>query len=180
MSLLIVYHGSTRKFDHFHKEQAIQKTMKEFDTLGIWFSSDIESAKPFAVGTETVIETSETELWEDGVPKVIQYDKPVRGFVYKVYIDEPILKDYDSFEHFMNERDPYCDYASVKKRHLTWKDKAILLNKDEANAAFRKSLAKQGYDGIAVQKMGIETGDKDMYCIFSDEILQIADVYPVE
>ncbi|URT68848.1 hypothetical protein [Cytobacillus firmus] len=149
---MIVYHGSLRKFDHFHKEQAMQKAMKELDTLGIWFSSDIDSAKTFAVGTETVIEKSETELWEDGVPKVIQYDKPVRGFVYKVYIDEPFLKDYESFEHFMNERDPYCDYASTKKRHLTWNDKAILLNKDEANAEFRKSLAKQGYHGITVRK----------------------------
>ncbi|MDF2038488.1 hypothetical protein P2R12_16135 [Cytobacillus oceanisediminis] len=180
MSLLIVYHGSTRKFDHFHKEQAIQKTMKEFDTLGIWFSSDFDSAKAFAIGTETVIEKSDTEFWEDGLPKVVEYDKQVLGFIYKVYIDEPVLKDYDSFEHFMNERDPYCDYASTKKRHLTWKDKAILLNKDEANAEFRKSLTKQGYDGIAVRKMDIETVDKEMYCIFSDDLLQIADVFSLE
>ncbi|WP_264737553.1 hypothetical protein [Cytobacillus firmus] len=177
---LIVYHGSIRKFDHFHKEQAMQKAMKEFDTLGIWFSSDFESAKSFAFGTETVIEKSDTEFWEDGLPKVVEYDKSVLGFIYKVYIDEPILKDYDSFEHFMNERDTYCDYASTKKRHPTWKDKAILLNKDEANAEFRKSLTKQGYDGIAVRKMAIETGDEDMYCIFSDDLLQIADVFSLE
>ncbi|WP_342025509.1 hypothetical protein AADC60_14645 [Cytobacillus pseudoceanisediminis] len=178
--LLIVYHGSIRKFDHFHKEQTMQKAMKEIDTLGIWLSADFESAKSFAIGTETVIEKSDTEFWEDGLPKVIEYDKQVLGFVYKVYIDEPILKDFDSFEHFMDERDPFCDYASAKKRHLTWKDKAILLNKDEANSEFRKSLAKQGYDGIAVPKMAIEAGDADMYCIFSDDLLQIADVFSVE
>ncbi|WP_395858198.1 MULTISPECIES: hypothetical protein [Cytobacillus] len=177
---LIVYHGSIRKFDHFHKEHAIQKSMKEFDTIGIWLSSDFESAKSFAFGTETVIEKSDTEFWEDGLPKVVEYDKQVPGFVYKVYIDEPILKDYDSYEHFMNERDPYCDYASTKKRHLTWKDKAILLNKDEANAEFRKSLVKKGYDGIAVRKMAIEAGDTDMYCIFSDDLLQIAGVFSAE
>ncbi len=68
----------------------------------------------------------------------------------------------------------------AQKRHLTWNDKAILLNKDEANAEFRKSLAKQGYHGITVRNMPIETGDSDMYCIFSDELLQIADVFSVE
>ncbi|KON88176.1 hypothetical protein AF332_16095 [Sporosarcina globispora] len=177
---MIVYLGSIRKFDRFHKDQTVQLTMKEFDTLGIWFTSDFDSAKSFAIGTETVIENSETEFWEDGMPKVVQYDKQVRGFVYKIYIDEPILKEFDSYEHFMNERDPYCDYASTKKRHLTWKDKAILLNKDEANAEFRKSLTKQGYHGIVIRKMAMETGPEDMYCLFSDDILQIADVYSLE
>lgn len=177
---MIVYHGSTKKLDHFQKEQAGQKTMKEFDTLGIWCTSDFESAKSFAIGTETVCEKSDTDFWEDGTPKVVQYDKLLRGFVYKVYMDEPSLKEYDSYELFMNERDPFCDYASAKKRHLTWKDKAILLNKDEANAEFRKSLTKQGFDGIIIRKMTIKTGPEDMYCIFSGNIIQIADVFPLE
>ncbi|EWG10983.1 hypothetical protein PBF_10842 [Cytobacillus firmus DS1] len=177
---MIVYYGSIKKLDYFQKEPAGQKTMKELDTLGIWCTTDFESAKSFAIGTETVCEKSDTEFWEDGTPKVVQYDKPIRGFVYKVYMDEPSLKEYDSYELFMNERDPYCDYASAKKRHLTWKDKAILLNKDEANTLFRKSLTKQGCDGIIIPKMPIETGPEDMYCIFSGDIMQIADVFSLD
>lgn len=177
---MIVFHGSIKKLDHFQIKPASEKSIQEFDTLGIWCTSDIESARPFATGTESVWEKSDTEFWEDGTPKVIQYDKAIRGFIYKVYMDEPNLKEYDSYELFMNERDPYCDYASAKKRHLTWKDKAVLLNKDEANAGFRKSLMKQGFDGITARQMPIETGPEDMYCIFSGDIMQIADVISLE
>lgn len=67
-----------------------------------------------------------------------------------------------------------------KKRHLNWKDKAILLNKDEANVEFRESLTKQGFDGMVIPKMAIENGYEDMYCIFSDDSMQIADVFSVE
>ncbi|PAE26069.1 hypothetical protein CHI10_04420 [Bacillus sp. 7894-2] len=177
---MILYHGSIKKLEYFQKEMSVQKTMKEFDTLGIWCTSNFESAQSFAIGTETVCEKSDTEFWEDGTPKVVQYDKQIRGYVYKIYIDEPNLKEFDSFEQFMNERDPFCDYASTKKRHLSWKDKAILLNKDEANVEFRESLTKQGFDGMVIPKMAIENGYEDMYCIFSDDSMQIADVFSVE
>lgn len=177
---MIVYYGSIKKLDHFQKEQARQRKMEELDTLGIWCTSNFESAKSFAIGTETVCEKSETDFWEDGTAKVVQYDKLIRGFVYKVYIDEPNLRAFDSYDHFMNERDLFCDYASTKKRHLTWKDKAILLNKDEANAEFRKSLMIQGFDGIIIRKMTMDTGPEDMYCIFSGDIMQIADDFPLE
>ncbi|WP_226618002.1 hypothetical protein [Cytobacillus firmus] len=180
MFLLIVFYGSIKKLDHFQKEQAGQCKMEELDTLGIWCTSDFESAKSFAIGTETVCEISETDFWEDGTPKVVQYDKLIHGFVYKVYIDEPNLREFDSYDQFMNERDPFCDYASTKKRHLTWQDKAILLNKDEANTLFCRSLSKQGYDGMVIPKMPIETGPEDMYCIFSGDIMQIADVFSME
>ncbi|KAF0818243.1 hypothetical protein KIS4809_3045 [Bacillus sp. ZZV12-4809] len=177
---MIVYYGSIKKLDRFQIEPAGQTSIQEFDTLGIWCTSDLESARPFATGTESVCEKSDTEFWEDGTPKVVQYDKAIRGFIYKVYMDEPSLKEYDSYELFMNERDPYCDYASAKKRPLSWKDKAILLNKDEANAGFRKSLMKQGFDGILIREMAIETGPEDMYCILSGDIMQIADVFSFE
>ncbi|MCM3708404.1 MULTISPECIES: hypothetical protein [Cytobacillus] len=177
---MIVFHGSTKKLEHFQIKPASQISIQEFDTLGIWCTSNFKSAQSFAIGTETVCEKSETEFWEDGTPKVVQYDKAICGFIYKVYIDEPSIKEYESYELFMDERDPYCDYASAKKGPLTWKDKAILLNKDEANADFRKNIMKQGFDGILIREMVIETGQEDMYCIFSGDIMQIADVLPLK
>ncbi|MDG5789628.1 hypothetical protein QA612_19405 [Evansella sp. AB-P1] len=68
----------------------------DIDTIGFWFTSDFQSAKPFAIGTETVFEKSTTEFWEDGEPKVIQVKKSVSRFIYKVFIDVPNLKFYDS------------------------------------------------------------------------------------
>ncbi len=146
---MIVYHGSIRKFEHFAKETVVQNLRNDIDTIGFWFTSDIDSAKPYAIGTETVFQKSETEFWEDGEPKVVQLVRPVNGFIYKVYMDEPNLKEYksnseDSFDLFMRERDKYCDYLGARKRNLTWKDKAILLNKEEANAEFRKNLISSG------------------------------------
>ncbi len=177
---MIVYHGSVKKFDHFDREMVVQKLPNGIDTVGIWFTFEIHSAKPFAFGTETVIEKSQTEFWEDGEPKVVQYDKPVRGYVYKVYMDEPNLKEFGSFDLFMEARDKYCDYAGTKKRGLTWKDKAILLNKEEANEAFRQNLLNQGYDGFVIRSMDLNADVSDFVCIFSEEILQISDVMPVD
>ncbi len=177
---MIVYHGSIRKFEHFTKEMVVQKLNNEIDTIGFWFTSDIESAKPYALGTETVIQKSETEFWEDGEPKVVQVERPVRGFIYKVYMDDPNLKEYesnseDSYDLFMWERDKYCDYFGVEKQKLTWKDEATLLNKEEANTAYRKNLIKQGFEGLV-----LHIGVTDLYCIFSSEPLHIADVIPVD
>jgi hypothetical protein len=182
---MIVYHGSIRKFEHFNKETVVQNLSNDINTIGFWFTSDINSAKPYAIGTETVIEKSETEFWEDGEPKVVQSDRPVSGFIYKVYIDEPNLKEYDSntedsYDLFMRERDKYCVYLRAKKRNLTWKDKAILLNKEEANAEFRKNLISQGYEGFLIRNTKLHSGVTDLYCIFSEDTLHIADVMPLD
>ena len=183
--LMIVYYGSIRKFDHFNKETVVQNLSNDINTIGFWFTSDINSAKPYAIGTETVIEKSETEFWEDGEPKVVQSDRPVSGFIYQVYIDEPNLKEYesnteDSYDLFMRERDKYCDYLGAKKRNLTWKDKAILLNKEEANAKFRRNLISQGYEGFLIRNTRLHSGVADLYCIFSEDSLHIADIMPVD
>ncbi|MFZ7942582.1 hypothetical protein [Neobacillus sp. 19] len=60
---MIVYHGSIRKFNHFNKGTAVQKLNNDIDTIGFWFTSDIASAKPFAVGTVNVIQKSEREFY---------------------------------------------------------------------------------------------------------------------
>jgi hypothetical protein len=174
---MIVYHGSIKKFKEFTKETAVQNFSNDIDTIGFWFTSDVEAAKPFAIGTETVIEKSETEFWEDGEPKVVQYERPVRGFIYKIYIDEPNLKEYKSYDLFMQERDKYCDYLGINP---TWKDKAILLNKEEANAAFRNYLMSQGYDGFLIPNTKLHSDVTDFYCIFSGDALQIADIIPLD
>jgi ADP-Ribosyltransferase in polyvalent proteins len=183
--LMIVYHGSIRKFEHFNKETVVQSLSNDINTIGFWFTSDINSAKPYAIGTESVIQKSETEFWEDGEPKVVQFDRPVSGFIYKVYIDEPNLKEYesnseDSYDLFMRERDKYCDYFGAKKRKPIWKDKAILLNKEEANAEFRKNLISQGYEGFLIRNTKLHIGITNLYCIFSENSLQIADVMPID
>jgi len=182
---MIVYYGSVRKFDQFNKESVVQDLSNEINTIGIWFTSDINSAKPFAIGTATVIEKSENEFWEDGEPKVVQLERLVRGYIYKVYIDEPNLKIYesnteDSYDLFMVERDKYCDYLGSKKRNLTWKDHALLLNKEEANTAFRRSLINQGYEGFVIRNTKLHSSVTDLYCIFSEESLQIADVLSLD
>lgn len=183
--IMIVYHGSIRKFELFTKETVVQKLNNGIDSIGFWFTSDIESAKHDAIGTETVIQKSETEYWEDGEPKVVQVDRPVRGFIYKVYMDEPNLKEYesnseDSYDLFMRERDKYCDYFGVKEQNLTWKDNAILLNKEEANTAYCKNLIKQGFEGLVIRNTKLHSDVTDLYCIFSSEPLHISDVIPVD
>lgn len=182
---MIIYHGSIRKFEHFNKETLVQNLPNDIDTIGFWFTSDPHSAKPHAIGTETVFQKSETEFWEDGEPKVVQIDRPANGFIYKVYIDEPNLKEYqsdseDSYDLFMNERDKYCDYLVAKKRKPIWKDKAILLNKEEANAEFRKDLIRQGYEGFVVRNTKQQNGITDLYCIFSEDSLHIAEVTSID
>jgi hypothetical protein len=176
---MIVYHGSIRKFHHFENETVVQKKLpNDIDTIGTWFTSDIHSSKPFALGTETVIEKSDTEFWEDGEPKVVQYDKPVQGYVYKVYVGEPHIKDFESYNLFMEERDKYCDYLG-KKRNITWLDKAILLNKEEANKALRQKLINHAYASFVIRNMNLDGKTTDLYCFFGEDILQIADVIPV-
>jgi hypothetical protein len=183
---MIVYHGSTQKFNHFTKEWVTQPLMNDLDTLGFWFTSDIHSAKRYAVGTETVVEHSQTEFWEDGEPKVVQIDRPITGYVYKVYIDEPTLKKYEanteetSYELFMEERDKFCDYLGAQKRKPSWRDKAILLNKDEANLKIRKNLLKQGYSGFVIQNYQQDQSVTDLYCLFNDEALHIAAVWALD
>ncbi|MCM3767607.1 hypothetical protein [Neobacillus niacini] len=180
---MIIYHGSIKKLDHFPKKAVVQNLPYGIDTIGFWFTSNADSAKPFAIGTETVIQKSDTEFWEDGEPKVVQIERPVRGFVYKVYMDEPNLKEYkseDSFDLFMKERDKYCDYFTAGKKNPTWKDKATLLNKDEANTAVRHHLMKMGYEGIVIRDTKLDNGITDMYCIFSGDSLYIAEVIPLD
>ncbi|ULT59265.1 hypothetical protein L1999_12355 [Neobacillus drentensis] len=177
---MIVYHGSIVKFDRFTQTTTIPQLPNDIDTIGFWFVSEIKAAKPFAVGTETVIEKSKTEFWDDGEPKVVQYDKSVYGFIYRVFIDEPNLKEYESYESFMRERDPYCDYFAAKKGNLTWKDQATLLNKEEANDKFRKQLLKQRYDGFTVRNTQLQSDSADLFCLFSQEALLIADVIAVD
>lgn len=176
---MIIYHGSIHKFDHFPKEPIAQNLPNGIDSIGFWFTSDLESAKPFAIGTETVVQKSETEVWEDGEPKVVQFERAVSGFIYKVYIDEPNLKEYNSFDLFMKERDSYCEYFAAGKKNPTWKDKVTLLNKDEANTAFQKNLKKQGLDGLVVRDAKLHHVVTDLYCIFSGESLYIGEIIPV-
>ena len=184
--LMIGYHGSIRKFEHFTNEEVnAQDFSNDINTIGFWFTSGIDSMKPHALGTETVFEKSETEFWDDGEPKVVQYNKIVSGFIYKVYIDAPNLKEYesnteDSYDLFMRERDNYCVYLGAKKRNLTWKDKAILLNKEEANGELRKSFIKQGFEGLLIRNTKYYGGVIDLYCIFSEESLHIADIIAVD
>jgi hypothetical protein len=182
---MIVYHGSIRKFEQFNKDAVGQNSSNVIPAIGFWFTADPHSAIPFAQGTETVIDKSQTEFWEDGEPKIIQFERPVYGFIYKVYMDEPYLKVFeshtgDSYDLFMQERDKYCDYLGAKKNNLTWKDKAILLNEEEANAKFRKNLIKQSYEGFIIKNTEFYGRVIDLYCIFSEESLHIADVKPVE
>ncbi|NWQ40529.1 hypothetical protein MLOOGBEN_07420 [Bacillus sp. EB106-08-02-XG196] len=182
---MIVYHGSIRNFQNFNKETVVQNLSNDINTIGFWFTSNFDSAKPFATGSESVIEISKSEFWENGEPKVIQYERAGSGFIYKVYIDEPNLKIFesnteDSFDMFMRERDEFCDYLGAKKRNVTWEDGAILLNKEEANTEFRKSLIKQGYEGLLIRKALIHNMITDLYCIFSQESLLITEVLPLE
>ncbi len=80
----------------------------------------------------------------------------------------------------MEERDKYCDYLGAKKRNITWKDNALLLNKVEANTAFRRSLIHQGYEGINIRNTKLNSSITDLYCMFSEESLQIADVLSLD
>lgn len=184
---MIIYHGSIREFNSFNKDTVVSQNLSnDINTIGFWFTSDVHSAKPNAIGTETVLEKSETEFWEDGKPKVVQIEKNINGFLYKVYIDEPNLKEYqsdseaeDSYDLFMRERDKYCDYLGAKKRNLTWKEKAILLNKEEANAAFRENLMIQGYEGLLIRNSKQHSGVTDLICIFSEDSLHIVEVMSV-
>ncbi|WHY02806.1 hypothetical protein [Neobacillus sp. DY30] len=182
---MIVYHGSISNFQSFNKDTVVQNLSNDINTIGFWFTSDIHSAKPFATGSETVIEKSKSEFWENGEPKIVQYQRPVSGFIYKVYIDEPNLKIYESateesFDLFMRDRDLYCDYLGSKKRNITWKNNAILLNKEEANTKFRESLVKQGYEGLVIRSTRIHNMITDMYCIFSEKSLLITEVFSLD
>ncbi|WP_456276340.1 hypothetical protein [Bacillus sp. AK128] len=182
---MIVYHGSIRKFESFNQESVVQHLRDDINTIGFWFTSDINSEKPNAVGTETVTKESDTEFWEDGEPKVVQVDRLVRGWIYKVYFDELNLKEYqsnteDSYDLFMRERDNYCDYLGSKKRKLTWKDQAILLNKEEANTEFRKYLMGHGYEGLVIRNTKQQNDVIDMFCIFSGDSLHIVDVVSID
>lgn len=182
---MIVYVGAMKKIEYFNQESIVQNVNTDIGTIGFWCTSDIASSKPYAIGTETVFEKSETEFWEDEEPIVVQIDRPVIGFIYKVYIDEPTLKIYepntvDSYDLFMSDRDNYCDYFSSKKRSLTWKDKAILLNKEEANAKFRNKLISQGYEGFLIRNYKLQIGVTDLYCLFSVESFHISDIIPIE
>ncbi|WP_235848969.1 hypothetical protein [Litchfieldia alkalitelluris] len=183
---IIAYFGAMKKIDEFHKELAVQnKSINEnIASIGFWLTSDIVAAKPYAVGTEMIAVNSETDFWEDGEPKVIHIEKPVIGYIYKVYMHEPHLKIYGSghdtaFEAFMKERDNYCDYFSKKIKKPTWKDKGILLNKEEANTNFRKSLKKKGYEGFLLQNCTWNNSVTDLYCLFTGDALQIADIISV-
>jgi hypothetical protein len=184
--LMIVYLGSIHRFEQFNKENVVQNFSYDLNTIGFWFTSNISTAKPYATGTETVFQKSETDFWEDGEPKVVQIEKLIKGFIYKVYMDEPNLKEYethseDSFDLFMRERDLYCDYLGGTKRNFSWKDHAILLNKEEANSEFRKNLMRQGYEGCLIRNTKqLQNGVTDLYCIFSENSLHIADVIPVD
>jgi hypothetical protein len=80
----------------------------------------------------------------------------------------------------MRERDLFCDYLGAKKRNVTWKDNVILLNKEEANTAFRKSLIKQGYEGLLIKNALIHNMMTDLYCIFSEDSLLITEVIPLD
>lgn len=183
---MIVYLGSIQKVEQLKKENIVQNVSYELDTIGFWLTSDTSSALPYAKGTETVFQKSQTEFWENGDPKVVQMERPVNGFIYKVYIDEPNLKVYesnaeDSFELFMRERDKYCDYLEGNKRNLTWKDQAILLNKEEANEDFRNQLIRQGYEGCLIRNTKLlQNGVTNLVCIFSEDSLHIADVLSVD
>jgi hypothetical protein len=183
---MIVYLGSIQKFEQVKKENIVQNLNFDINSMGFWFTSDIHSAKTFARGTETVFQKSDTEFWEDGEPKVVQMEKPVNGFIYKVYMDDPSLKEYesdseDSFDLFMRERDKYCDYLGGNKRNLTWKDHAILLNKEEANEKFRHHLIRQGFEGCFIRNTKqLQNEVTNLICIFSEDSLHIADFIPVD
>ncbi|MCM3586584.1 hypothetical protein M3182_12665 [Mesobacillus maritimus] len=174
---MIVFHGSTRRIDQFTSDMITQQPLpNDIDSIGYWFTSDIEAAKPFAIGTMTSYEKSASEFWEDGEPKVVQIERPVTGYIYKVYIDDPKMKVYETYEMFMAERDRYCDYF----RKQTWKDPGILLNKPEANHNFRKHLIGQKYDGFLIRNIQLHERKMDLSCFFEHGILQIAQVIPLE
>jgi len=182
---MIAYFGTMNKVEDFTSEVKTQNVDNVIGTIGYWLTSDIHSAKPYAIGTETVYQKSETEFWEDGKPKVIQVDKPVTGFIYKIFIDEPNLKLYDSnnndsYDLFMNDRDKYCEYIHARKRDFTWKDNATLLNMEEANEKFRTSLIQHGYEGFIIQNYKLQNGVTDLYCLFSINSPLISDIIPVE
>ncbi len=182
---MIVYHGSIKKCEQFNMDKIVQKLPNEINTIGFWFTSDIQVAKTNAIGLETVIEKSQTEFWEDGEPKIIQVDKQVKGYVYTVYIDDPNLKEYesyeeDSFDLFMRDRDQFCDYLGAHKRIRSWQNQEILLNKEEANTKFRQSLLKQGFDGFAIRNTKVQNTVSDLYCIFSGDALHITELIPFD
>ncbi|MCL7748809.1 hypothetical protein [Halalkalibacter alkaliphilus] len=182
---MIAYFGTMNKIEDFTSEAKVQNVNNVIGTIGFWLTTDIHSAKPYATGTETVYQKSETEFWEDGAPKVIQVERRVTGFIYKIFIDEPNLKIYDSntvdsYELFMNERDKYCEYIHARKRNFTWKDEAILLNMEEANEKFRNSLIRQGYEGFVIRNYKLQDRVTDLYCLFSINSPLISDIIPVE
>lgn len=182
---MIAYFGTMNKIEDFISEVKVQNVNNVIGTIGFWLTSDIHFAKPYAIGKETVFQKSETEFWEDGEPKVIQVDKPVTGFIYKVFIDEPNLKIYDSntvdsYDLFMNDRDKYCEYFHARKRNPTWKDEVILLNMEEANEKFRNSLIRQEYEGFVIRNCKLQNGVTDLYCLFSINSPLISDIIPVE
>ncbi|MBU9712282.1 hypothetical protein [Evansella tamaricis] len=181
---MIIYFGVMKELIYGKKESVIQQVPSDIGSIGFWFTSDVVSAKPYAIGKETVLEKSKTEFWEDGEPKVIQVDKTLVGYVYRVYINEQHLKIYESdtvnaHELFMEDRDNYCDYYSAKKRNLTWRDKPILLNKDDANTKFRDHLISQNYEGFLIRNSKRHHGVTDLYCLFSIDSIHISEVIPV-
>ncbi|MDT8862082.1 hypothetical protein N0O92_17875 [Alkalihalobacillus sp. MEB130] len=182
---MIAYFGTMYKIEDFTSEGNVQNANNVIGTIGLWLTSDIQSAKPYAIGTETVYQKSETDFWEDGKPKVIQVERRVTGYIYKLFLDEPNLKIYDSnngdsYELFMNDRDKYCEYIHARKRNFTWKDEATLLNMEEANEKFRNNLIHQGYEGFVIRNYKRQNGVTDLYCLFSIKSPLISDIIPVE
>lgn len=182
---MIAYFGTMNEVEDFTSEEKIQNVDNVIGTIGFWLTSDIQSAKPYAIGTETVFQKSETEFWEDGKPVVIQVEKPVAGFIYKLFLDEPNLKIYDSntmdsFDLFMNDRDKYCEYIRGRKRNFTWKDEATLLNMEEANEKFRNNLISHGYEGFVIQNYKLKNEVTDLYCLFTLKSPLVSDRIAVE
>lgn len=83
----------------------------------------------------------------------------------------------DSFDVFMNDRDQFCKYIAGKKGVVSWKERYILENKEEANIDFVNYLKNQGYDGFIIKDTAYDTNSdderQDQVCIFNLDKINI-------
>lgn len=180
----MLYHGSTSLFKNFETNVKKRVTLNETNSLGIWLTNDIDSAKNFSIGVETICETSKTDFWDDGQQKKYMVEKIVKGYLYTVDTKDVKLKEFysnnglnDSFDLFMDYRDQYCHYIGFKKGQCSWKRRFLLLNKEEANKDFISDLKSKGYGGFVIRNTEYDAviGTIDQYCLFNKEDVILSD-----
>ncbi|WP_336770044.1 hypothetical protein [Bacillus bombysepticus] len=182
----MMYHGSPKKFEVFSNSDVERNTKNETNSLGIWFTNNIEVAKKFAVKYKTDYVESKDQFWNDGSPKVFAQDAPQIGYVYtadishlNIYTFEPSGADNDSWDTFMDYRDKFCKYITA---NVSWKDYYVLMNKVEANNLFIQDLKSKGYNGFIIKSTEYDAieGYISQVCIFEGAAVKIIKTQPLQ